>query len=71
MDEDGITDVLKSERLGHEEPGMRGIYGHVSPEMRRELKSGLQVLWQESLRERALITPRSSVIVLDSMLVDK
>jgi integrase len=31
MDEDQIADVLKSERLGHEEPGMRGVYGHVSP----------------------------------------
>jgi hypothetical protein len=31
MDEDQIADVLKSERLGHDEPGMRGVYGHVSP----------------------------------------
>ena len=35
MDEDQIADVLKSERLGHDEPGMRGVYGHVSPAMRR------------------------------------
>jgi hypothetical protein len=34
MDEDQIADVLKSERLGHDEPGMRGVYGHVSPAMR-------------------------------------
>jgi len=30
MDEDQVADVLKSERLGHDEPGMRGVYGHVS-----------------------------------------
>ena len=36
--EDQIADVLKSERLGHEEPGMRGVYGHVSPSIREELK---------------------------------
>jgi len=36
----GIADVLESERLGHEEPGMRGVY--VSSTMRRELKSALQ-----------------------------
>ncbi len=31
MDEDGIPDVLKTERMGHELPGMHGVYGHVSP----------------------------------------
>ena len=40
MDEDQIADVLKSERLGHDEPGMRGLYGHVSPVMRDALKAG-------------------------------
>jgi len=25
MDEDGIADVLRSGRLGHEEAGMRGV----------------------------------------------
>lgn len=70
MDELGVVDVLKSDRLGHEEPGMRGIYGHVSPEMRRELKSALQALWQGALRERARISPRSSVVALNSMITN-
>jgi hypothetical protein len=39
MDEDQIADVLESERLGHDEPGMRGVYGHVSPATREELKA--------------------------------
>ena len=46
MDEDQIADVLKSERLGHEEPGMRGVYGHVSPSMREELRAALEARWQ-------------------------
>jgi integrase len=46
MDEDQIADVLKSKRLGHEEPGMRGVYGHVSQSMREELKAALEARWQ-------------------------
>jgi integrase len=37
MDEDRVVDVLKSERMGHEVPGMRGVYSHVSTAMRAEL----------------------------------
>jgi integrase len=68
MDEDQIADVLKSERLGHEEPGMRAVYGHVSPVMRAELTDALQRRWQQSLRERARLAPRSSVRLLDALL---
>lgn len=71
MDEAGIADVLKSERLGHEEAGMRGVYGHVSPAMRRELKSALQAFWDQSLRERSGMSPRSSVSMLDAMLSNR
>jgi len=49
MDEDRIADVLKSERLGHEVPGMRGVYSHVSDVMRAELKAALQEQWAASL----------------------
>jgi len=52
MDEHGIADVLKAERLGHEEVGMRGVYGHVSPVMRAEVKAALQERWQNSLQAR-------------------
>ncbi|MBV9206046.1 MAG: hypothetical protein JO037_11720 [Actinobacteria bacterium] len=68
MDEDQIADVLKAERLGHEEPGMRGVYGHVSQSMREELKAALEARWQESLHQRAQITPRSAVPLLDKLL---
>jgi len=68
MDEDQIADVLKSELLGHDEPGMRGVYGHVSPAMRAELKAALQGRWEESLRQRAALSPVSAVPLLDRLL---
>ena len=39
MDEDGIPEVLKTERMGHEMPGMHGVYGRVSPAMRGDSHS--------------------------------
>jgi hypothetical protein len=68
MDEDGIPDVLKTERMGHEMPGMHGVYGHVSPGMRATLKSALQARWEGALRERARLSPRSIVPTLDALL---
>jgi hypothetical protein len=54
--------------MGHEVPGMRGVYGHVTLGMRADLKDGLQCLWEASLAERAKLAPRSSVPVLDALL---
>jgi hypothetical protein len=68
MDEDGIPEVLKTERMGHEIPGVHGVYGHVSPAMRAELRAALQERWEASLCERARLSPRSSVPVLDRLL---
>ena len=68
MDEDRIADVLKSERMGHEVPGMRGVYSHVSGAMRAELTVALQERWAASLRDRARLAPRSIVPVLDTLL---
>jgi hypothetical protein len=68
MDEDGIPEVLKTERMGHEMPGMHGVYGHVSPAMRADLKAALQERWEDSLRERARLSPRSIVPMLDGLL---
>ena len=69
MDEDGIPDVLKTERMGHELPGMHGVYGHVSPAMRANLRAALQERWESALRERAMLSPRSIVPALDALLV--
>ena len=68
MDEDRIADVLKSERMGHEVPGMRGVYSHVSDAMRAELTAALQERWETSLRKTARLAPRSIVPVLDAQL---
>jgi hypothetical protein len=71
MDEDRVTDVLKSERMRHEVPGMRGVYSHVSTAMRAELTTALQERWTASLRERAQLAPRSVVPVLDALLTQQ
>lgn len=68
MDEDGTPEVLKAERMGHEMPGMHGVYGHVSPAMRTDLKAALQERWEGSLHERARLSPHSIVPVLDALL---
>jgi integrase len=68
MDEDRIPEVLKTERMGHEMPGMHGVYGHVSPSMRAELKNALQDRWEKSLYERAKFGSRSIVPMLDKLL---
>ena len=68
MAEDGIPEILAEQRLGHDVPGMRGLYAHVSPRMRDDLVAALQARWEKSLRERASIDPRSPVLSLDNLL---
>ena len=53
--EDGISGILQERRLGHEVPGMRGLYTHVSQAMRAEFTGALQSRWEDSLRVRAAI----------------
>lgn len=55
LDDLGIRYVLQSERMGHEVPGMRDVYSHITPRMRAELVTGLQGLWESSLRERVAV----------------
>jgi hypothetical protein len=68
MAEDGIPEILAEQRLGHQVPGMRGLYAHASQRMRDELTAILQARWEESLRERATLDPYSPVPLLDSLL---
>ncbi|WP_372493964.1 tyrosine-type recombinase/integrase [Salinispora arenicola] len=69
MDEVGTSYVLQSMQMGHEVPGMRGVYSHVSPRMRADLRAALQGAWDEALRHRASLSPRSSVAALDTLLL--
>jgi integrase len=43
--EDGIPEVVQARRLGHRLGGVRGIYSHVTPAMRRRLVDVLQARW--------------------------
>jgi hypothetical protein len=68
MAEDGIPEILAEQRLGHEVPGMRGLYARASERMRRELAEALQGRWEDSLRARAAIDPHSPVSLLGGLL---
>lgn len=68
MIEDRVPEILAETRLGHEVGGIRGVYSHVSGQMREELKAALQARWEESLKARAALSPRSAVPVLDRLL---
>ena len=68
MAEDGIPEILAEQRLGHEVPGMRGLYAHASDRMRDDLKDALQARWEDSLRARAAIHPHAPMPLLDGLL---
>jgi hypothetical protein len=68
LDEDGIPYVAQSQQLGHEVPGMRGIYSHVTDRMLNEIREALQRRWTEALRARAVLSPTSAVPVLNAAL---
>jgi hypothetical protein len=36
MAEEGTPEILAEQRLGHQVPGMRGLYTHVSERMRAD-----------------------------------
>jgi integrase len=48
MDEDGIAEALKSQRLGHQIPGIRGVYAHATEPMQTPLLAALQQRWLDS-----------------------
>jgi integrase len=68
MDEGKIARALSTDRMGHEVPGMEGVYGHITPAMRRELLQLLDALWVESLNQRRKLAPHSAVPLLDRLL---
>jgi hypothetical protein len=72
MDEAGISYVLQSERMGHEVPGMHGVYSHISERMRKGVVSALQEFWEESAGGAGSAgNPRSAVGVLDALLTSR
>jgi hypothetical protein len=47
---------------------MRGLYSHVSDQMRHELKDKLRARWEESLKARYALAPYSPVPTLNELL---
>lgn len=68
MDDDGIPEVLMHERLGHDLVGIRGVYSHVSPDARQRLCEELTTRWEQALKERVALHPRSPVPLLDDLM---
>ncbi|GID26815.1 tyrosine-type recombinase/integrase [Paractinoplanes brasiliensis] len=69
LDEDGIPYVAQSQQMGHEVPGMRGIYSHVTDRMLGEIRDALQQRWVTALRARAALSPTSAVPALNAALL--
>lgn len=66
--EDNIPEILAEQRLGHQVPGIRGLYAHASNRMRDDLKTALQQRWTDALAARATIHPHSPLPVLNELL---
>jgi integrase len=64
-------EVLSHDRLGHEMPGIAGIYSHPTPPMRAGLLEGLTACWEKSLDERLAMCPDSPVAVLAGLLQER
>ena len=47
LDEAGHPDVIVHERMGHQMPGIGGLYSHVTDAMRKRLTAELQRRWTE------------------------
>lgn len=63
----GVPEVAQAERMRHKIPGVRGVYSHVTPEMRQHLVDAMQELFVTSLKRRARKGP-SALPVLQAML---
>ncbi|GAA0347692.1 LacI family DNA-binding transcriptional regulator [Actinoallomurus spadix] len=61
-------EVLSHERLGHILGGIGGVYSHVTPEMREELRDALTQQWEAALDARLELSPHSPVAVLEEIL---
>jgi integrase len=68
MDEMGIPQRLKDDRMGHLDGSVSARYSHITAAMRRALCDGLTERWNAALRARKALTPGSPVAVLDRLL---
>jgi integrase len=68
MDEMGIPQKLKDDRMGHADGSVGARYSHITAPMRQTLLDGLTERWTEALRARQALAPGSPVGVLDRLL---
>jgi hypothetical protein len=40
-----VPEIAQDERLGHRPPGMRAVYAHATPDMRKHMIDGLERVW--------------------------
>ena len=68
MDEMGIPQRLKDDRMGHLDGSVGARYSHITAAMRQALCDGLTERWNAALHARKALAPRSPVAVLDRLL---
>ena len=68
MDEDGIPVVFKTERMGHEMPGMHGVYWARVPSNARQPEGRLARALGDPGPLKSLAQPRSAVPALNKLL---
>jgi hypothetical protein len=71
MAELGVPEVMSHNRLGHQMPGIAGVYSHPTPPMRAGLMVGLTACWEASLDARLAMFPSSPAAVLDELLRER
>ncbi len=68
MDEMGIAQRLKDDRMGHLDGSVSARYSHITAAMRQALCDGLTERWNAALLARKASAPHSPVAVLDRLL---
>jgi integrase len=68
MDEMGMPQSLKDDRMGHLDGSVGARYSHITAAMRRTLCAELTERWSAALHARKALAPRSPVAVLDRLL---
>jgi Phage integrase family len=71
LEDSGLSKVIQMDRRGHAMPGMDRVYTHVTTEMRQRLCTVLEDLWQNAIRDRRAMSPRSPVALLDDVLIGR
>jgi hypothetical protein len=68
MDEMGIPQRLKDDRMGHADGSVQARYSHITPAMRTAPYDGLTERWNAALHARKALAAGSPVCVLDRLL---